>query len=255
MSNRIRISKHIWNTYEPPPSQNSNTDATRGPTSPIRLRLNLPPTPQNPASPEVEEEPCTGTRCKVKLARFNYGGPQRQQKGQWQNQITFEQPCLHPTCPNCLEWHADLMRELTPEDDAEEGCGGVREQEEGMSSEVDPRFLDNPPLVEQATPNALGEKRWRSTPRESYTVRLFFRSDMGRIMYRRMFGMWDSSEKKRRYGRVRRARVEDSNNTGGVRRHRHERNGDVFGGHHVKLVFMTKQGRAAFAELVRGVSR
>ncbi|KAI1684544.1 hypothetical protein KJE20_04828 [Pyrenophora tritici-repentis] len=254
MSNKIYIPKHTWNTYEPPAFQDPNRDATHAPTPRIRLKLNLPSPPQNSSSSEPDEEARTRTRCKIKLARFHYGGPQRQQQGQWRNRITFEQPCLHPTCPRCLKWHADIMRKLTPEHVVEEGHRSERKQDGGLSSGIHPRLLDKTPLVEQATTsNVPAETTWRSTPRESYTVRLLFRSDMGKMVYRRMFGLWDPQERKRICERARRAIFEEANCTRGRVRHnmQDKRNRHVIGGYKVKLVFLTKQGKAAFAEIVR----
>ncbi|KAH8731571.1 hypothetical protein GQ44DRAFT_722533 [Phaeosphaeriaceae sp. PMI808] len=47
--------------------------------------------------------------CKVKLWRFQYGGPKQVVRGAMQNEITYETPCLRSTCINCWQWHPHLM--------------------------------------------------------------------------------------------------------------------------------------------------
>ena len=149
MGQKIQIPKHIWNSYESESGseRNVNLDVNAPNVSAprLKLRLNIPAPTQIPSSRELEEDtraPGIRTHCKVKLIQFHYGGPQRQQKGRWQNQITYEQPCLHPKCPNCFKWHGSLLRELSAQGDVEDGHGSAGSQREAMSAEIDPGNLN-----------------------------------------------------------------------------------------------------------------
>ena len=149
MGQKIQIPKHIWNSYESKSGSGHDVDLdvnTPNASAPrLKLRLNIPVPNQTPSSQELEEDTrASGTRthCKVKLIQFHHGGPQRQRKGQWRNQITYEQPCLHPKCPNCLKWHRRLLRGLSPQDDVEDGHGSAGSQQEAMSAEMDSGNLD-----------------------------------------------------------------------------------------------------------------
>jgi hypothetical protein len=138
MGPKIRIPARIWNAYQPPACAHAKPAVPR-----LKLRLRVPAPPStsaihlpDPGTGENETEP---THCKVKLFRFHYGGPQRQRKGQWQNEITYEQPCLQPSCPNCQRWHAHLLQR--PQSTDTGGAVG-RPAQEPISPEVDPRILD-----------------------------------------------------------------------------------------------------------------
>lgn len=48
--------------------------------------------------------------CKIKLWKFHYGGRKRKRRGDLQNVITYEQPCLQQTCASCWTWHAHILR-------------------------------------------------------------------------------------------------------------------------------------------------
>ncbi|KAF1837444.1 hypothetical protein BDW02DRAFT_566102 [Decorospora gaudefroyi] len=112
---KIRIPGHVWNAYQP-------KSAPR-----LKLKLKL-------KSTEATKEPTT--QCKTKLFRFHPGGPHRQQKGQWQNEITLEQPCLQPTCPTCWKWHPHVLGHL------HHPQLNKRPEQEPISPDIDPRILD-----------------------------------------------------------------------------------------------------------------
>ena len=113
MGLKIRIPKHIWNDYQP----EAHFHRSNRPFSKPRLILRLPPAPTAIKARQVRRRKHNSshnepTSCKAKLHQFHYGGPHRQQKGKWQNSITYQQPCLQRTCPNCVKWHPHLVREL-----------------------------------------------------------------------------------------------------------------------------------------------
>jgi hypothetical protein len=137
MGLKIRIPARVWNAYQPPAC------AYKKPTPRPKLRLRVPAPPTtahdiNLPDPEAREDDREPSHCKVKLFRFHYGGPHRQRKGQWQNEITYEQPCLQPSCLNCRNWHARLLQEEPVLEDERIG----RPAQEPISPEVDPRILD-----------------------------------------------------------------------------------------------------------------
>lgn len=149
---KIRISKNIWNACEP--RKVSRTDRLTKPASkrkssstPAQKRrkkkFNYAETDKSSKlNNETENEkhsvslPSQSTRCKVKLWRFLYSQPRA-------DSITYDTPCLQPTCANCLECHAHLIGQVPP--------GGYVEQRqryqalldfEPISPAIDPRLLD-----------------------------------------------------------------------------------------------------------------
>jgi hypothetical protein len=110
---KIRIPAHIWNAYQPQPPV--NTHIPSGLTPKLKLKLRIQPTlspfhRKNSKRWGHLEAQRDITSCKVKLFRFHHGGPRRQQKGRWQNRITYEQPCLMMGCASCRKWHSHLIR-------------------------------------------------------------------------------------------------------------------------------------------------
>jgi hypothetical protein len=103
----LRISKPLWNTCNPQlyriaKPQSKARIKTRSCTKVLKFigapakavsTLSRPPTRQ----------------CKARFFRFHHGGPKRQKRGDRQNEITYEAPCLQPTCANCWKWNPHLM--------------------------------------------------------------------------------------------------------------------------------------------------
>jgi hypothetical protein len=163
MGFKIRIPGRSWNVYQPPACAHAKPAVPR-----LKLRLRVPAPPSTSAinlpDPERGENETEPTHCKVKLFRFDYGGPQRQRKGQWQNEITYEQPCLQLSCPNCQKWHAHLL--LQPR-----SSGQGRPAQEPISPAVDPRILDGSWQHVQSHPYPLSGEGLSvpSTPADVYT--------------------------------------------------------------------------------------
>ncbi|KAF1844095.1 uncharacterized protein K460DRAFT_263578, partial [Cucurbitaria berberidis CBS 394.84] len=135
---KIKIPKGIWNSHDP----NSHKVTKSGP----RLRLKVTPsTRDNISRAATQPQPISSkerTHCKVKLWRFHYGGPKRKGKGKSENEITYEQPCLKPTCANCWRWHSQLVqtnRVTKSEGDEQQDD---RPNQEPSSLEIDPRILN-----------------------------------------------------------------------------------------------------------------
>jgi len=109
---KVKIPEHIWNAYHPSTPLHKTNNAPRKLTLKLRC-LSLPPPRQNRKVKQTKRRASgdAPTSCKVKLFRFHYGGPKRQQKGKWQNTVTYEQPCLQLTCKSCWRWHGHILRE------------------------------------------------------------------------------------------------------------------------------------------------
>ncbi|OAL45132.1 hypothetical protein IQ07DRAFT_216512 [Pyrenochaeta sp. DS3sAY3a] len=170
MSFTIRIPKDIWNSYNIRPHENEGHNQTatgltiRVPIDiwnsydPLSPGIQPAPRPRpNLRLPNMSDFATHGTEtnnedpspvkrrhCQVRFVQFGYGGPKRQRGGQWQNQITYETPCLSPSCKNCQKWHAHLLSpspEASMDVDKEiERILGKRERLK--SPPVDPRILD-----------------------------------------------------------------------------------------------------------------
>ena len=150
---KIKIPKRLWNAYQPP--SNAPKHAATGRTNIPRLRLKL----GVPNESVAEHNPCSvrvadqirgtppsarqPTSCKVKLWAFQYGGPKRVTKGASQNEVTYEQPCLQPTCANCWKWHPQLMQDHAPvHAPADEQPYNSSSMTEPVDPDIDPRILD-----------------------------------------------------------------------------------------------------------------
>ncbi|KAF1942891.1 hypothetical protein EJ02DRAFT_154133 [Clathrospora elynae] len=145
MGLRVMISKRIWNSY----------DAVKEPTY-----------------------------CKVRLFRFHYGGPQRQRKGQCRHEITYEHPCLQPTCANCRNWHAHFLLAQELPHSADDGYPDGKPEQEPISPDIDPRILDGSWQLVESRPTSAGALRvaFNTVPRHMHTpvftpVSKFFRND------------------------------------------------------------------------------
>jgi hypothetical protein len=150
---KIKIPKRLWNAYQPP--SNSPKHAAMGRTNIPRLRLKLgvpneSVAEHNPSSVHVADQIRETTpsarqpaSCKVKLWAFQYGGPKRVAKGASQNEVTYEQPCLQPTCANCWKWHPQLMQGHAPvHAPADEQSYTSSSMTEPVDPDIDPRILD-----------------------------------------------------------------------------------------------------------------
>jgi hypothetical protein len=124
MDLKIRIPAQIWNDYQP--AVPIHTSIQLAPTPKLTLRLRLPRAP-SPSSIHTgngdrrkRNDPHKAPApCKVKLFRFHYGGPNRLRRGRWQNEITYERPCLKSTCKSCRQWHGKIACEDVSRDDVD----------------------------------------------------------------------------------------------------------------------------------------
>lgn len=138
----IRIPKDAWNAYE----QEAQEPAFRATRSSTRSSpKSNPDTEQThgsePASRPAAALPTLHRTCKVKLQNFHYGGPKRVTKGAFQNEVTYDAPCLQPTCTNCWTHHRHLMtRQTLSIDQAKQSV--FQPPPNPVSPPIDPRILD-----------------------------------------------------------------------------------------------------------------
>jgi hypothetical protein len=145
---KLRFAKQIWNDCEPP-----TREAT---TSSPKLKLNLKvaekrnrrPTPiktENELKAKVtKRSPTQPKQCRVKVTRFQYGGPDAKVGGQYKNSITLLEPCIRPTCTNCWKWYDHLMRSPMATDISTDDARGLQHPETSpLSPIVDPGILND----------------------------------------------------------------------------------------------------------------
>lgn len=138
MGLKIRIPREAWNSCVPE-EEGQNLSALEG-RRPFELTANAASDDIGVDGPyALTKEP---THCKTKLFCFHYGGFRRQKKGQWQNSITYEQPCLQLTCSNCHQWHLPSLQDLTKSVDQEFAVQGTEPRLEPIRPDIDPRLLN-----------------------------------------------------------------------------------------------------------------
>lgn len=101
---KLGISKSLWNACKPQCYRISKPQPTchcktLRPARVSKARAKKVPIPTY--SPPRQ--------CKSRFFRFHYGGPKRQKRGERENDITHEAPCLEISCANCWKWNAHLM--------------------------------------------------------------------------------------------------------------------------------------------------
>ncbi|UPX16548.1 uncharacterized protein EKO05_0006942 [Ascochyta rabiei] len=106
----LRFPKDIWNEHRP----GTHEANTSNPEPKAVLKRKHKPavikTEDDATTQASKPSPRQPRRCKVKVARFQYGGPDARMAGRCKNDITLDAPCLQPTCGNCWKWHAQSMR-------------------------------------------------------------------------------------------------------------------------------------------------
>jgi hypothetical protein len=114
---KIKIPNWAWNAYEP--QNHFHIDiVTKSTTSndPRLLETKVDDFQLGKITTQALDDtnpdfPTTNPKsCKVKLWKFHHGGPKRVTKGTQQHDITYETPCLLPTCESCCEWHSQLIQ-------------------------------------------------------------------------------------------------------------------------------------------------
>src|SRR5690242_9937912 len=120
----LRFPRIVWNAHTPDPSNNTNPLSIPT-TASNRKTAGKPCKHEDEPAPKVPKHSSLVPRqCKVKIWRFQYGGPGARMGGKFEGLVTLEAPCLRDTCANCLRWHARLMRvPLGPETSHEEEAG------------------------------------------------------------------------------------------------------------------------------------
>lgn len=138
---RIRVPIDIWNSYDP---LNDGIRPAPGPELNSRLPNTSSSAIHGTETKNRDPSPVKRRRCQIRFVQFGYGGPNRKQGGQWQNQITYETPCLSRSCKNCKKWHAHLLSpSLKASIDFDKEIERILgEKGRSRSPPVDPRILD-----------------------------------------------------------------------------------------------------------------
>lgn len=165
MGLKIIIPKHIWNAYRPAHLQ---CDATE--------RRSL----------------CIASRdCKIKLFRFHYGGVTRKQRGKFKNAISYEGPCLKPTCASCLEWHPDRVWEGAGMRGSEDG-----ERADELAARGVPVSMTH--SDERCPTSRKPAGRVQSIPQKQCNVRLKLSSQRGKRKFRTLVRQYEGRERRGR---------------------------------------------------------
>ena len=195
MGLKITVPKHIWNAYGPLQSKSIGIGTSRATTR--------------------------SKNCKIKLTRFHYGGPKRRIRGQWSNEITYEQPCLQLTCISCREWYPHLLGDQAlpgasgHDSDSTKGRSAKStigdEHSETSTTHQPPAItfgvtvnmttnVPVPPSLAKTNPRKHKRVELRPTPRRRCHVQLRFLSRQGKKAFKALVRKHQREEKKRRRG-------------------------------------------------------
>ncbi|KAJ4991819.1 hypothetical protein SVAN01_02669 [Stagonosporopsis vannaccii] len=108
----LRFPNVIWNAHTPKPLNSTNRHISPPAGQKRKSATKSPRREDEPASTSPDRSSPAPRQCKVKVSRFQYGGPDARMGGQYTNLVTLEMPCLRSTCANCWRWHTHLMRGL-----------------------------------------------------------------------------------------------------------------------------------------------
>ncbi|KAH6644666.1 hypothetical protein C7974DRAFT_25769 [Boeremia exigua] len=206
---KLTFRRELWNACAPAPQSKIASPQRPNPEQPPKPN----PTPVSTQNADTSNRSPAPRHCKVKVSRFQYGGPFARVAGKSKNTITRETPCLRPTCASCCKWHAHLLR----------------------SPVESPAPLTNTPECVRAT----GTRRLRITLR--HCARLKFASGRGKAAFEALVHERVMRQVRGEGGgvlgrEVRRCVAEE----GWTPRRRYR----------VRLVFGTERGRRGFGGLV-----
>jgi hypothetical protein len=161
--NMIKIPTRIWNAYQ----LQNQADRSHFTISASRAKPNVELSTRKDRGGKIQpttagQRPARPKNCKVKLWSFHHGGPTRVVKGTLSNEITYEVPCLQPTCANCRKWHPrlvhnqDEIEERVAEEEPVVFQPPIKHAIEPLSPEIDPRILDDTWRLYESRPGSAG---------------------------------------------------------------------------------------------------
>lgn len=215
---RLRIPKGLWNACE---AQYRVTKPQCKPRAQVQHPVRVSKAPVARAKAGPKPTPLASRQCKARFFRFQYGGSKRQQRGGRQNEITYDSPCLKPTCANCWKWNPHLM-----------AC------DDGVSQ---PKRCDSVLSCAPEDPDAPARSPLRS--RQSATT-LAFRSHEGRNKYAALIRVRETLE-------PRSPSLHSAGSDGGSVGSARSDGSSGRSRHRVRLVFRSRDGRGDFARLVQ----
>jgi hypothetical protein len=194
-------------------------------------------------------------QCKARFFRFHHGGPKRQKRGDRQNEITYEAPCLQLTCANCWKWNPHLM------------CTDDEGQHRSIQSLAEPVRSNDGISVESA--QAMQKRRHDSvfseledcdlapSPRSDRDVtRLAFHSQEGRQKYAALIRTCEAQEKEEYWRSLERKGMSPRSAGSSCGSAGSAKSGSSSGRsrHRVRLVFDSQIGKQDFARLMQRYS-
>ena len=139
----LRFTKDVWNDYESGRQSNTSSPKSKAGKKCKRKAIAIK-TEDDVTTREPKGSSPVPRQCKVKITRFQYGGPDARVGGKYRDMITLEAPCLQPTCANCWKWHAHLMRSPLDTDASLDNVHSFEHPETSpLSPAIDPRILDD----------------------------------------------------------------------------------------------------------------
>ncbi|KAH3907359.1 hypothetical protein HBI56_157300 [Parastagonospora nodorum] len=154
---KIRIPKKAWNAFEPEIHEAASRTERSATRSSPRSNSDTEQEPDSEPPPRLDA--ALPRNCKVKLQSFHYGGPKRVTQGVFQNEVKYHAPCLQPTCTNCWTHHQHLMSRPTLPDEQ----NVFQPAPNPLSPPIDPGILDGSwrfdlPLQDSAESNPENER-------------------------------------------------------------------------------------------------
>jgi hypothetical protein len=246
----LRISKPLWNTCNPQPYRITKSQSKA--RTKARRCTKVLKTIDAPAKAVPTPSQLSTRQCKARFFRFHHGGLKRQKRGDRQNEITYEAPCLHFTCANCWKWNPHLM------------CTDDGDQRRSIQSLAEPVRSNDVTSVDSA--QAMQKRRHDSVFSESedsdlaYSPRsdrdittLAFHSHEGRQKYAALIRTCEAQEKEENWRSLERKGMSARSAGSSCRSAGSAKSGSSSGRsrHRVKLVFGSQTGKQDFARLVQ----
>ncbi|KAF1364532.1 hypothetical protein EJ07DRAFT_151800 [Lizonia empirigonia] len=269
----LRFAKDIWNECQPEIQAPTIVTPKLKAVPKRRRKLAAITTGDRAAAPGPKRSLTQPRQCKVKITRFQYGGPDARVAGKLRNEITLEAPCLRPTCgrhQNRRNSTFDTSSQ-TISSAQEQGfatpvlmpvkqifkCQRAFNQTADLCTPCTSKttslefnvFLPTH-LLKHAAPATQSKTQWRTIPRQRYTANDTFlmpeaKETVQNSLHKRASG--GIQRERRRLRRVTKqvaretpASGEETANGAGARRRRHR----------VRLVFGSKGGKESYTRLL-----
>jgi hypothetical protein len=246
----LRISKPLWNTCIPQPYRITKPQS-KARTKARRCGKVLKTIGAPAKAVSTPSQPST-RQCKARFFRFHHGGPKRQKRGDRQNEITYEAPCLQPTCANCWKWNPHLMCT-----DDEGQCRSIQPLAEPVRSN-DEISVDSAQAMQKGRHDSVFSESedcdLAHSPRSDRDItRLAFHSYEGRQKYTALIRTCEAQEKEEYWRSLERKGMSPWSAGSSCGSAGSAKSGGSSGRsrHRVRLVFDSQTGKHDFARLMQ----